>query len=261
MKSFIEYLNEALEGNGRRRTTKTKTAQPKFGTDLNPPPAQPLSNYDQPSKPNEPAQNEPLPNINRASAADTRRAASIEPTDQMRDMLGRMRDIEIDPDLPDYPEQDLSLVPVTTETLPAVAGQALVDAGKLHPTFHQVANLPGNMQREIRQLGRSLFGSMTRTPTSEIYMVGDVGGQGPNTSREVNAVAGFLKTNGEKIGPGNIDFSGIMPGYTADTFLFRAAGIRWLLVKDFAGEYIYCWPESDSLDTAVSLGNERKRLK
>jgi hypothetical protein len=54
-----------------------------------------------------------------------------------------------------------------------------------------------------------------------------------------------------------------MPGYKADTHMFSAAGIRWMLVKDFAGQYIYCWPESDSHDAVDAIDNdtEVKRLK
>jgi hypothetical protein len=48
-----------------------------------------------------------------------------------------------------------------------------------------------------------------------------------------------------------------MPGYTAETNQYTAGGIRWLLVRDFAGTYIYAWPEADS----ASLDREPKKLK
>ena len=183
----------------------------------------------------------------------------------MRDMLGRMRDIEIDPDLAPYPQddptQELS-VDVNTQNLPAVAGQAIQAAGMTSPEFHQVARLPGNMSAMIRQLGKKLFGSMTSTPTEQIYMIGNLGGQGPNTPQEVSAVANFARQNGQDMGPGDIDFNAIMPGYTAETHQYSAAGIRFLLVKDFAGQYIYCWPEADSttLNGQARLGNAPKQL-
>jgi hypothetical protein len=113
------------------------------------------------------------------------------------------------------------------------------------------------MAAMIRQLGKSLFASMTSTPTNNIYVVANLGGQGPNTTQEVNAVAGYLRDHGVNIGPGDIDFSKIMPGYQAETNMFTAGGIRWLLVRDFAGQYIYAWPESDSVD----YGQEPKKLK
>lgn len=207
------------------------------------------------------------PRMRQATAANTRRAAgNVEPTDQMRDMLGRMRDIEIDPDLADYPADEPTLdisTEVNTENLPAVAGQAIAAAGESSPEFHQVARLPGNMSRMIRQLGKALFGSMTNTPTEDIYMIGNLGGQGPNTRMEVNAVANFVRENGNDMGPGDIDFDAVMPGYSAQTHQYEAAGIRWLLVKDFAGEYIYAWPEADSKNTGntAQLSNEPKRIK
>jgi hypothetical protein len=184
----------------------------------------------------------------------------------MRDMLGRMRDIEIDPDLADYPADEPTLdisTEVNTENLPAVAGQAIAAAGESSPEFHQVARLPGNMSRMIRQLGKALFGSMTNTPTEDIYMIGNLGGQGPNTRMEVNAVANFVRENGNDMGPGDIDFDAVMPGYSAQTHQYEAAGIRWLLVKDFAGEYIYAWPEADSKNTGntAQLSNEPKRIR
>jgi hypothetical protein len=94
-------------------------------------------------------------------------------------------------------------------------------------------------------------------------MIGNLGGQGPNTRQEVNAVANFVRENGENLGAGDIDFNAIMPGYNAETHQFVAAGIRWLLVKDFAGEYIYAWPEADSKTPSshAQLGNEPRQLR
>ena len=61
-------------------------------------------------------------------------------------------------------------------------------------------------------------------------------------------MAGYLRDHGKDLGPGDVDFNQVMPGYQADTHMYSAGGIRWMLVKDFAGEYIYCWPETDSVD-------------
>lgn len=202
-------------------------------------------------------------NINKASQSSTLSKTSGLATDDMANMLSKMKDISIDRDLEAYPTneptQELS-VDVNTQNLPAVAGQAMQAAGLSNPEFHQVANLPGNMADQIRQLGKSLFGSLTMTPTKRIYVVANLGGQGPNTSQEVNAVANFLQKNGTDRGPGNIDFEQIMPGYKAQTHMFSAAGIRWMLVKDFAGQYIYCWPEDDSHDSAAGLDNDKQDL-
>lgn len=210
---------------------------------------------------------EPKVNLRKASQADTLSKTAGIGSDDMADMLSRMRNIEIDRDLEAYPEPEppetLPSVEVNTANLPAVAGEALQAAGVQNPEFHQVANLPGNMADQIRQLGKSLFGSLTMTPTKRIHVVANLGGQGPNSTAEVNAVAGFLKDHGRDLGPGDIDFENVMPGYKAQTHMFSAAGIRWMLVKDFAGQYIYCWPEEDSHDAVDAIGQDTdiKRLK
>ena len=249
-------INEAeadiAEPPERPRKTKTKTTP---DINLNPfqsQPDQPLTNPNAPAGSN----NNPV-NIRRADQRTTlNRTAGITPTGDMKNMLGRMRNVDIDPNLPGYPDQQPNTLPsvdVNTNNLPAVAGQTLKAAGVQSPEFHQVANLPGNMAAQIRQLGRALFGSLTMTPTNRIYMIANLGGQGPNSTQEVGAVANFLKQHGEDRGPGEIDFDAIMPGYKAETRMFTAAGIRWMLVKDFAGQYIYSWPEEDSADATPRL--------
>ena len=247
----------------RKTTTQTKTKPDVKFDPFQTKPDQPLANPpEEPKRTDKPAD----PTMRRASAANTRRATgSVHASDQMRDMLSRMRDIEIDPDLAPYPVDEPTLdisTEVNTENLPAVAGEALQAAGVTSPEFHQVARLPGNMSRMIRQLGKVLFGSMTDTPTEDIYMIGNLGGQGPNTRQEVNAVANWVRNHGDDLGPGDIDFEAVMPGYSAQTQQYVAAGVRWLLVKDFAGEYIYAWPESDSKtpSSQAQVGNAPKRL-
>ena len=189
----------------------------------------------------------------KASQADTLRATgNISPTDSMRDLLGQMRDIDADPDdvgypIPDYETSNVPDIRVTVDNLPTVAGRHLLAAGTQNPDFHQVASLPGNMNRAIRTLGKQLFRYLTSTPTEDIYMIGDLGGQGPNTRQEVNAVAGWVRDNGEKITEGTVDFDSTIPGYSAEAQQWSAGGIRWLLVRDEFGDYIYSWPEQDSI--------------
>lgn len=254
----------------RKQTTKAKD-KPKLDPKMFAPKMdQPLSKVDPLDDLKKKAgigSDEPKVNIRKASQADTLSKTAGIGSDDMADMLSRMRNIEIDRDLDAYPEPEppktLPSVEVNTANLPAVAGQALQAAGVQNPDFHQVANLPGNMADQIRQLGKSLFGSLTMTPTKRIHVVANLGGQGPNTTAEVNAVAGFLKEHGKDLGPGDIDFENVMPGYKAQTHMFSAAGIRWMLVKDFAGQYIYCWPEEDSHDAQDSIGMDKdvKQLK
>ena len=261
MKSFRDYLQEAErkkddeEGKDKSRPVKDKEKSPWDDLDnlFQPQADNPLTTPNKPEREPEPERNqEPdRPEMRRAGQRDTQRAAGNINNPRMHDLLSRMRDIEADPDDPGYPEPDNADVPavrVDNRNLPAVAGHALATAGVHNPDFYKVANLPGNMNRAIRTLGRHLFRSMTRTPTDDIWMVANLGGQGPNTSAEVNAVAGWVRENGEDLGDGNIDFDTTIPGYNADIRQYSAAGIRWLLVRDEFGNYVYTWPEHDSTD-------------
>jgi hypothetical protein len=184
----------------------------------------------------------------------------------MASKLANMRDIAPHPDdVPANPEEPTTDIAhrVDTDNLPAVAGQALQAAGVQNPEWHKVANLPGNMKRAIQSLGRHLFGSMTRTRTEDIQMIANLGGQGPNTTAEVRAVAAWIRDHGDDLGPGNIDFATSIPGYNAEIHNYVAAGIHWLLVRDEFGQYIYSWPEQDSLghQGQASLGRpEQRRL-
>jgi hypothetical protein len=263
MKTFRDYLEEAE----KKTKTKDQEADADWGglDDLFKPKAdQPLAKIDDPEDSDEePEQGRDA--RKKASQRDTLRAAgNIEPNQRMRDLLGRMRDIEADDD-EGYPDDEPEVLPdvrVDTENLPAVAGQALQAAGTQDPKFHKVANLPGNMSRAIRTLGRQLFQSFTSTPTDDIWMVGNLNGQGPNSRAEVNAVAKFVRDEGEEVTAGDIDFDTSIPGYTADIRQYRAAGIRWLLVRDEFGDYVYSWPESASRDArnTPEIGRDRPRL-
>ena len=263
MKTLDDYLRENEE---RKKKTQTKqdTDWSAFDNIFGEPsddnlPSAPASDAPR----DEPRGRPDAPSQRRASQQDTLRATgNITPTDDMRNMLDRLQNIENDPDDPGYPEpeQDNALAQrVDTQNLPAVAGQNLAAAGIQNPEFHQVANLPGNMSRAIRTLGRQLFRAFTRTETNDVWMLGNLGGQGPNTRQEVNAVAAWVRDNGEDIGTGNIDFDRTIPGYQADIQQYSAGGIRWLIVRDEFGEYVYSWPEQDSVQQSntARIGNER----
>lgn len=275
MKSFRDYLSEAErrrqpeeDDEPERKPTKDKQKDP-FSDfdDLFAPRDDKLPAAPEPerSRDDEPQAGD-RDRRRRASQADTQRAARIEPNQRMRDLLGRIRDIENDPDDPGYPDpeppQDLPDVRVNNQNLPAVAGSNLRAAGQQDPDFHKVANLPGNMSRAIRALGKQLFRSFTRTDTDNIWMVGNLGGQGPNSRQEVNAVASWVRDNGRDMGTGDIDFDTSIPGYQADIQQYSAGGIRWLLVRDEFGDYIYSWPEQDSIQqrNAPQLAQDRPRL-
>lgn len=253
LREFVEWTELIVNEADKKKQTQTKTKTDQPGLDPNmftPKMDQPLARQE-PEQPKDQQPSQPR-DVRRASAQRTRQAtAGITPTDQMSNMLGRLRNIEIDPNLEPYPDTEPETMPsvdVNTRNLPAVASANLQAAGSQSPEFHQVAALPGNMAAMVRQLGRNLFGALTATPTNRIHVVANLGGQGPNTTQEVNAVAGYLRDHGKDLGPGDVDFNQVMPGYQADMHMYSAGGIRWMLVKDFAGEYIYCWPETDSVD-------------
>ena len=275
MKSFKEYLLEATQANAeppeRPKRTKTQTRPDiNIGPNLNPDQGHLPAHHQhrpEPGANQEPPRGEPQDPRQRADRNRTHQATSgINQTPAMRDLLNRMRDIEPDPEDVDAPRpdetEDLPVVRVNTENLPTVANNALTAAGMQNPHWHQVANLPGNMARGIRTLGKILFGTFTHTPTDDIYMVGNVMGQGPNTPQEVNSVAHWIRENGDNLGPGDIDFDNVMPGYTAEIHQYSAAGIRWLLVRDQFGTYIYSWPEHESKQhtNAAQIGHHRPRL-
>jgi hypothetical protein len=251
-----------------KKPTKTKTQdRPDLSAfqNMGQQPDQPLANRQpEPEQPrDEPTQ---TPSMPRASQADTLRATSgIRPNDRMRDMLSRMRDIEADADDEGYPEQETGtdLTIRSSRDLPKAVSNAMDAAGYQNPNWHTVANLPGNMGAGIRRLGKELFKAFTRTPTNDIVMIGNVNGQGPNTKREINAVAKWLMDKGEQVTDGNIDFGASIPGYTADTMTYDAAGARFLIVRDEFGTYIYTWPQQDSVGVspqAAQLGHDVPRL-
>jgi len=235
--------------------TFTATGPDIFGKDDKPPAV---------AEPEQPKSEPETPDLKKASQGDTLRAtAGITPNERMRDLLSRMRDIDVDPTDAGYPQPepvtDLN-VRVDTENLPVIANKALSAAGTVTPTFHQVANLPGNMSRGIRTMGKQLFRMFTTTPTEDIYMIGNVMNMGPNNNREMNAVAGYLRNKGQSMGVGDLEFDQIIPGYNADISQYKANGIRWLLVRDEFGEYIYAWPEYTSKmfnDNTRMIGRNR----
>jgi hypothetical protein len=265
MKSFRDYLKESgwsvHADSVSEEEKKTKTKDQEADTDwsglddlFKPRDDQPLARINDDPRDQEPEQDRD--SRKKASQRDTLRATTnITPTDRMRDMLSRIRDIEAD-DETEYPAPEepetLPSTRVNTENLPAIAGERLQAAGVQDPDFHKVANLPGNMSRAIRTLGKALFREFTRTPTEDVWMIGNLGGQGPNTNAEVNAVAGFLRDQGESVSTGDIDFDSSIPGYTADIRQYSAGGIRWLVVMDEFGKYIYTWPEGDSVQSRAA---------
>ena len=171
-------------------------------------------------------------------------------TDAMRDMMGRI-DVPADaianePELPgDVDHEEMTPEPPSS-AVPALINKAIAASGPsaINPEWHQIKNLPGYMQRPIRAMGRATMGAFTDTPIEEISLVANLGGQGPNSDREVSGVAQWLKTNAQKVDSAEMDFGDTIPGYQAQTLVYKVPGMKFLVVRDFAGGYIYAWPDT-----------------
>ena len=144
--------------------------------------------------------------------------------------------------------------PTTPQDLPAVMNKQLAAHGTVDPEWHMVKNLPGYLSSGIRAIGRAVFAPLTRTSIEDIQVLANIGGSGPNETREINAVAAYLQKNGKMDRDAALEFQGKIPGYSADIKVYKALGYTFVLVKDFAGHYIYSWPTSDSrsIETAAA---------
>lgn len=206
------------------------------------------------------------PEIKKASAAKTAAAMrSMTPTDQMRDMLGRINvPDELIAQEPELPTDHAAVEPEPPppSQVPAMISRAIAahDPNMVNPEFHQVKNLPGYMSRAIRAMGRETFRQYTNTPIEDISVIAHMGGQGPNSEREITAVAQWLKSHARKIDQAEMDFGQTIPGYTARTAMYTMGGMRFLVVQDFAGGYIYAWPEGDATNELEGPDGDIKAL-
>ena len=200
------------------------------------------------------------PEIRQASGDTTRsRLSGRTASDQMRNMLGRIdqtQNDEIDDseaarraglgnaNEPREPRNDVDRV--RPADVPAVLNNQLRAAGDQMPEWHTINNLPGYMQRAIRGMGRQMFSMMTSTPLEQIMTIANVDGQGPNTDAEMRAVANYLMRNGEDLGPVEVSHGPAIPGYNPEVREFSAMGLRFHVVRDPMGQYIYAYPEQDA---------------
>jgi hypothetical protein len=147
----------------------------------------------------------------------------------------------------------------TPENLPAILSRAMVSrqrvqkgAGKEvaghHPAdveWHMVKHLPGYLKKVIRAVGRGVFKPFTSTPIEDIQVVANVGG-GPNTMQEIDAISKFVSHHGKRLKDAELYFHKVIPGYGTKVVVYDAVGFTFMFVKDFAGSYIYSWPEHDT---------------
>ena len=141
--------------------------------------------------------------------------------------------------------------PVTPNMLPAIISKAMTTMGRdvanIEPEWHMVKHLPGYMSKAIRALGRQVFAPFTSTKIEDIQVVAHVGG-GPNTEAEVNSISRYVSGHGTRDKVAELAFQKVLPDYKAQVVSYNCEGITFFMVKDFAGHYIYAWPEIDSKD-------------
>lgn len=178
------------------------------------------------------------------------------------DQIDTSQENDVDADTGYEPE-----VP-TTDNLPAVLQRGLMRGDEVQPEWHQVKNLPGYISKPIRAMGHQLFSMFTRTPIEKINVLADLSGQGPNEHQELNAVSAKLRERGRRLRQAEVSMRDLMPGYEAQINVFEADGYTFMLVKDFAGRYIYSWPSKDSIsggtapaDNAPTLAAPPRRLR
>lgn len=122
----------------------------------------------------------------------------------------------------------------------ALTGSGAVSTKKAAKVWNTVSQLPGSMQKGIRQLGSSIFGEYTSTPLDSIKVMAT-----PITPEvHLKQVLSTVQHDGQLIADMTYDFEKTIPGYEADAKLFRYAGNDFLAVKDFMGVYVYSWPSS-----------------
>lgn len=160
------------------------------------------------------------------------------PRDVIDDAEARRRAGADEPDL--VPTEGVERRPPRPETLPAVISTAMTRTGdaRIVPRWHMVRHLPGYQMEAIRTLGRSVFAPLTDTPIEDIQTVSTLS----NRSEEVKAMATWIFRNGIRDDEAEMDFARVMPGYAAKTQIWNVEGFTFMVVKDFAGHYIYAWP-------------------
>jgi hypothetical protein len=220
-----------------------------------------------------PQQQEVPQGMSTAPAAQTRaKTAGVQPTQQMAD---KMRDFDFtEPDeISDdqaaqnagLDQEETGIVPrKTPENMPAIVSSALEKVGDIVPEWHMVKHLPGYLSSGIRAMGRAVFAPFTSTPIEKIQVLANLMDNGPNEQKEIDAVVGFVTQNGQRNSEAEIQFREKIPDYTAKVQVYMALGYTFLLVKDFAGKYVYAWPSQDqdglSQGHDGQLGQDRPQL-
>lgn len=136
----------------------------------------------------------------------------------------------------------------------AVATAVNDDAGVI-PEWHAVKHLPAYLIQGIRAIGRQVFAPFTSTPIEDIQVLANIG-DGPNEQEELDAVLQYLKNHGKRSSEAELEFQERIPNYGAKVRMYMALGYTFMVVKDFAGNYIYAWPSK----VGDGLGGEPPEL-
>jgi hypothetical protein len=184
-----------------------------------------------------------------ASGEQTRaKMANVQPSPEMTDKLSRM-DLNAPDEISDQQAADNAGLgdeePGTEVGFQQKVGTAVSTDTGIEPEWHMVKHLPGYLASGIRSMGRAVFAPFTNTPIENIQVVANVGGTGPNSNEEVNAVGSYLVQHGQRNTEAELEFRDHIPDYTAKLKVYTALGHTFMLVKDFGGNYIYSWPTSD----------------
>jgi len=255
-----EVMGDVSEEQGAPKPTKTKKSHylDDFDDILNPKQDHLPANVEPEGDDDVEGGNQSPASLPTSSRADTQaRTRSMNPSDQMRDWMSRINpEVGADePAIPDAPQNEL--VVRTARDVPAVISNALQAAGIQSPEWHTVNNLPGYNQQRTRGMGRQLFSMFTSTPLENIKTIANVDGQGPNSDAEIRAVAGFLRDNAEDLGEVDVSHGMAIPGYHPDVKEYRANGIRFQIVRDPMGQYIYAYPDADARIQGGGQGQEQ----
>lgn len=244
-------MEEATDPMGKPEKSKTDTKQDDdpFWNDMdnmfNPKPDQPLANM--PDNGDEPVGDVPAASLPAASRQSTQsKLSNMKPNDQMRTWIDNINRDELTPDTEEPVIPQNELVIRTARDVPAVISSAMQAAGVQTPEWHHVNNLPGFNDPNIRGMGKSVFSMFTSTPLAQIQTIANVDDQGPNTDAEMRAVAGWLRDNAEDLGKVELSHGMAIPGYRPDVKEYRANGIRFHVVRDPMGQYIYAYPDKDA---------------
>jgi hypothetical protein len=185
----------------------------------------------------------------------------MKPSNAMRDLMNRINpdagsgegELEQTPD-----EMSNQMTIRSASDVPSVISNSMKAAGMQTPEWHHINNLPGFRDRNVRGMGRQVFSMFTSTPIEQIQTMANVEGQGPNTDAEMRAVGAWLRDNAEDLGNIDVNHGMAIPGYKPDVKEYRLNGIRFHVVRDPMGQYIYAYPETEAKLNKLTNNNMKK---